>query len=703
MALEWGVFTRHSSLSGRKKDTPLSGQDAIGGFGHRRFPDQLACLENIAGDREIPDHPLVNQTIIDCLHDAMDIERLENVIRDIEDGRIKVEVRDLREPSPLAAEIVNARAYSFLDGAPLEERRTRAVVSRRWLDPEEAKDLSVLDPFGIEQVLKQIWPDMSGLDEIHDALLTSGYLMDNEVEVSERNLLNALQINHRAVSLQRGIHTLWFAAERIGWIKSVFSTLGTTLCLEPEDIEAHLPENLSNLSLKPEDALRDLIRSRLGIVGPITVQALAIPLNLSSTTIETALCALEAEGSVLRGAFSEKQAVEWCDRRILSRIHRNRIGEQRKQVTAVSGSQFMRFLFGWQRVLSGNQPEGPHGLAAVLEQLEGYEAPARSWESSLLPARLPQYDPAWLDQLCLSGKIVWSRLRSPRSGTSPLRTTPIAFCTRRQLRVWQTQGNAPEHQGLSGSAKSIIDCMNDNGSLFFDELTEISGLLPTQAEKALAELVARGWVYSDGFSGLRGLLVPEQRRQKYRHYRFGLDEAGRWNLVHASMSLETATSLQESVIDGFVRTLLKRYGVLFKALLDNETLMPPWMALLPQLRRMENRGEVRGGRFVAGTFGEQFALPEAIEGLKRAQSSESEDELVVLSACDPLCLQGIVSPGSRIPRVPGNRVLYRGGVAIGHRIGKEIELGETSGPDAWNLRSLLIRNQGPPTLKAYLE
>ncbi len=667
------------------------------------FPDQLACLENIVGDREIPDHPLVNQTITDCLHDAMDIERLETVLRDIEEGRIKIEARDLREPSPLAAEIVNARAYSFLDGAPLEERRTRAVVSRRWLDPEEASDLTVLDPLSVQEVIENVWPDMATQDETHDALMTLGYLIDNEVDASTRTLLKQLQSHHRAVRLQQGTHSLWFASERIPWIKSVFSASGGALLMEPEAIETHLPEDLLRPSPSPEDALRDLIRARLGVCGPITHQALAIPLALSSSAIESALFALEAEGSVLQGSFTGKETVEWCDRRILARIHRTRMYEQRKQVTAVSSSQFMRFLFGWHRILPENQPEGPSGLLAILEQLEGYEAPARCWEGDLLPARLAHYDPAWLDQLCLSGKIVWSRLRSPRSGTSPLRTTPIALCTRRRLRGWQSQGISPDHQGLSAAAKHIIECMTENGSLFFDEITEATGLLPSQAENALGELVARGWVYSDGFSGLRGLLVPEQRRQKYRQYRFGLDEAGRWNLVQTALPHEKAVPFGEPEIDGLVRTLLRRYGVLFKALLETETLMPPWMVLLPHLRRMEIRGDVRGGRFVAGAFGEQFALPEAVEGLRRAQAFQGEDDLVVLSACDPLCLEGIVAPGPRVPRVAGNRVLYRGGMAVGHRIGKQIELEAPSGPEAWNFKSLLIRHLGPSTLKGYLE
>jgi ATP-dependent Lhr-like helicase len=666
------------------------------------FPDQLACLENIVGDREIPDHPLVNQTISDCLHDAMDIERLERVLQDIEEGKIQVEVRDLREPSPLAAEIINARAYSFLDGAPLEERRTRAVVSRRWLNPEEASDLTVLDPATIKEVIQSARPAMTNPDETHDALMTLGYLIDTEIEASTRIYLQQLQHENRAVRFEKGSQSLWFAAERIPWIKSVFGNSGMAFFLEPEGIETSLPKFLLTPSPTPEVALKDLLRARLGSSGPVTAHDLANPLGLSSTSVESALCALEAEGSILKGSFSADTHTEWCDRRLLARIHRTRVQEQRKKVVAVSGSQFMRFLFGWHRLLPENQPQGPSGLAAVLEQLEGYEAPARCWEANLLPARLTNYDPAWMDQLCLSGKIVWSRLRSPNTGTSLLRAAPIAFCSRRQLRVWQAQGTSPERDGLSAAAKTIIDCLNESGSLFFDEIAETTQLLPTMTEKGLGELVARGWVYSDGFSGLRGLLVPEQRRQKYRQYRFGLDEAGRWNLVQGGLRGQSG-SPPESDLDGFVRTLLRRYGVLFKALLETESLMPPWMVLLPHLRRMEIRGDVRGGRFVAGAFGEQFALPEALEGLRRIQALPDDDHRVVLSASDPLCLQGIVTPGAKIPRIPGNRVLYQGGLVVGQRIGKHLELEEPEGPLAWNFKSILIRNLGPSSLKSYLE
>ena len=689
-------------FSGGKKTPPylirMQSEDLVTAV----FPDQLACLENIAGDREIPDHPLVNQTIQDCLHEAMDIERLESVIRGIEEGKIRIEVRDLREPSPLAAEIVNARAYSFLDGAPLEERRTRAVVSRRWLNPEEANDLSILDPGSVMQATQNAWPAMSNPDEAHDALMTLGYLFDSEIEASARPHLQWLQRNHRAALFQHPRHPLWCASERIPWIKRVFGETANLSEFDPPDIETHLPQALLNPSLSFHNALKDLLRSRLAACGPTTTESLARPLCLPSSPVEAALTALESEGTIFRGSFTEKNATEWCDRRILTRIHRTRIHDQRKQVSQVSLSQFTRFLFAWHRLYPENQPEGIKGLASVLEQLEGYEAPVRSWEADLLPVRIAQYDPTCLDQLCLSGKTVWSRLRSPNAGNTPLRTIPITLCSRRRMRIFQTQGIAPSKEGLSASAQLIIEGMTAKGSLFLDEIIETTGLLPSAAEKGLGELVSRGWVYSDGFSGLRGLLVPEQRRQKYRTYRFGLDEAGRWNLTQP-LTENPSKTLSEAEVDGLVRIFLRRYGVVFKALLENETLMPSWMALLPYLRRLEIRGDVRGGRFVAGAFGEQFALPEAVEGLRRTQSLPDDAHLVVLSACDPICLQGILSTGAKIPRVPGNRVLYQSGVVIGQRIGKHVELQDPNTPDAWKFKNLLLKSLGPSNLKSYLE
>ncbi len=660
------------------------------------FPDQLACLENIVGDREIPDHPLIHQTLEDCLHEAMDIDRLEEIIHGIESGRIRIEVRDLREPSPLSAEIVNARAYSFLDGAPLEERRTRAVTSRRWLDPSEATDLSAIDPAAIDQVTQEAWPLMRSAEELHDALMSLGYLLDEEIEAPLHSELEALQAADRVGKISTPHCSLWFAAEHFRYIAALFLREDVSDQITPKGIASRLPQDLRSPTPPIEEALRFILRARFSLTGPTTSGALSTQLGLSSSDIDASLLALETEGTLIQGQFRGCDEREWCDRRILSRIHHTRIKTQRQKISAVSTSVFMRFLFKWHGISSSQQKDGLQGLSAILEQIEGYEAPAKTWESEILPVRLANYDPAWLDQLCLSGKVIWSRLSDGGASTSPIRSTPIALCSRHRFRLFQAQSSSRDKETLSSAASIITDVLASRGALFFDDLLQETRMLPVTLEKGLGELVAQGWANSDGFSGLRWLLVPEAKRQRYRHYHFGLEEAGRWNLVGGSNPPIDAEP------EIWVEILFRRYGILFKTLLDSETLMPSWSSLLPVLRRKEIRGEIRGGRFIAGIFGEQFALPEALQTLNRLEPEERNPALLVLNACDPLCLAGVVTPGNRIPRSSGNRVLYRGGVPVGYRIGKSITLTHPDSPEAWQLKNILLRDLSPVQLKAYL-
>lgn len=655
------------------------------------FPDQLACLENIVGDRKIPDHPLVNQTLEDCLMDAMDIEHLEAVLAGIEKGTIRVEVRDLREPSPLAAEIVNARAYSFLDGAPLEERRTRAVVSRRWLDVSEADDLSVIPEEGIREVVQQHWPSLSTLDETHDALMTLGYLTRNEVDADAITHLQCLMNSHRAFHVSLNQAKFWVASEHYGWLSPLIHDATLSLVIEPQGLETILPETLIAADPLPDIGIMHLIRSRMSLTGPVSAAGLSEQLGLPLNTIQAALLGLEGEGTLIQGRFTGCVEDEWCDRRILSRIHRTRIRSDRQATVAVGVDRFMRFLFRWHHLTAEDRLEGAQGLNAILDQLEGFEAPAKCWENDILSSRMTHYDPTWLDQLCLSGQRVWSRFRTGHLGTSPIRTTPIGFSHRREYRYWQLQAVEPSLDRLSSSATMVLEGLTSAGPQFFDEIIERCGLLPTQGEQALAELVTRGWVYSDGFAGLRALIVPEQRRQKYRNYDFGLDQAGRWNVSRPRSEKEEA-NLQEQAPERVVRALLRRYGVLFRALLENESLAPAWSDLLPILRRLELRGEVRGGRFVVGDFGEQFALPEAAASLEAKEAADQDPLLVVINACDPLALEGVLTDGAKVPRLATNRILYRNGQRIGHRIGQVITLNEPEHPDAWVYQNLVSRD-----------
>ena len=696
------------------------------------FPDQLACLENIVGDREIPDHPLVRQTIGDCLTEAMDIDRLTRIIGDIECGAIRVVCRDLVEPSPLAAEIVNSRTYTFLDGAPLEERRTRAVASRRWLDPTEAGDLGRLDPAAIQRVREEAWPEAGSPEELHDALMTAGFLLADEAQPGWVDFFQTLSLQDRAAEIRwpNGA-SLWLAAERLPQFATIYPSMAETTCFLSRSlsgVEANragfdsaqpaLPYCLANPGIwqrlptefaaqvwTPEDALREILRGRLSCTGPTSTNHLAELLHLPTGRVEQALLALQTEGFVMRGHFSEGGQEEWCERRLLARIHRYTLNRLRQEIEPVATGDFMRFLLRWQHVHPETQQQGPQALAALLTQLEGFEAPAAAWEGDILPARLQDYDPAWLDSLCLAGKIVWTRLSASGAGLSPVKSSPLSFIGRRHLGLWRPWGEPGSAETLSPTARRVADLLAQRGALFFEELADAAGLLKSQLEAALGELVARGFVASDSFAGLRALLIPEQKKQRYRNLALGMEEAGRWTLVRPTVespALPADETARRVAVEHIAGTLLKRYGVVFRALLTRENAAPPWLDLLRIFRRLEARGEIRGGRFVAGHFGEQFALPEAVESLRQVRKQGADSTLITLSAADPLSLAGIVTPGARVSALTGNRILYRGGVPVAVLAGKQVSYLTEPGENAWDYRNRLMRRSIPPALKAYL-
>ena len=664
------------------------------------FPDQVACGENLAaGDIEIPDHPLVAQTIADCLHEAMDVAGLERVLGRLERGEIRVVARELTEPSPLAAEILSARPYAFLDDAPLEERRTQAVMARRWLDPETAADLGKLDAEAIRRVREEVWPDVRNADELADAIGTLGFLGEDELEPTAwRPFADELAHARRAT---RFAHGIWVAAERLPEFEAVFPGAPRTPAIEP-------PAEYRK-SWTREDALVEIVRDRLQGLGPVTAAALAAPLGLSPAEIEAALARLEAEGSVMRGRFSpDAAATEWCERRLLARIHRYTVNRLRAEIEPVEARDFLRFLFRWQRVAPEARVEGADALAAIASQLEGFEAPAAAWETEILPARVNEYDPAWLDELSLAGRVVWTRLAAARpSGDrtpAPVRTTPIALLGRRNLPLWTALAATGDGATPSARGQTVADFIGAHGASFFEEIVEGTGLLRTQVEEALGELVALGLVNCDSFGGLRALLVPTDRRRplsgKARRRRtalFGIEDAGRWALVRRKSRPQSEPEIVEHV----ARTLLKRYGVVFWRLVGREAeWLPPWRDLLRTLRRLEARGEIRGGRFVASVSGEQFALPEAVGLMRDVRREERSGALVSLSGADPLNLVGVLTPGGRLPALTGNRVLYRDGVPIALLAGGEVRFLEKLAPDVeWNARNALLRRQIPAVLQ----
>jgi ATP-dependent Lhr-like helicase len=699
-----GVALALPRFRGGKKVPPqlarMGAEDLIAAV----FPDQIACAENLAGEREVPDHPLVNQTISDCLTEAMDIEGLQRLLRGLETGAIAVITRDLTEPSPLALEVLSARPYAYLDDAPLEERRTQAVMGRRWLDPEKASDIGRLDSEAIERVRTESWPEPASADELHDALVWLGFLTEAEVRAEWKEWLDQLQCEKRCARLVEPPIGLWIAAERLPHLKALWPDA----MLEPE-IAAPAARAIREWSR--QEALMELVRGRLEGEGPTTAGRIASSLGIGLAEVAAALVSLESEGFVMRGRFNADAAEEeWCERRLLARIHRYTVKRLRAEIEPVAACDFMRFLFDWQRVTEEARMEGPNALYEIVGQLEGFEAPAGAWETEILPARLSRYDPQWLDEQCLAGRIGWAQLR-PRNGKAagkdrrpaPVRSTPIALLPRRHAPLWTSGAVSAEPMPLTAGAEAVAEYLGENGASFFDELIDGTGLLPVQVEEALAELVGLGLVSSDSFGGLRALLVPASLRKSSsggRHRRrssaFGMDKAGRWALARRTRSLNDEILPVEHI----ARILLRRYGVVFWRLLEREAdRLPPWRELLRVYRRLEARGEIRGGRFVAGFSGEHFALPEAVAMLRETRRRQASGTWISLSGADPLNLAGVLTPGPKLPALTGNRLLYRDGLPVAWYGSGEVQflekLNVTSQGEA---RDALLRSAVPASL-----
>ena len=694
---------------GKKVPTPLQRMDAED-LVAAVFPDQLACPENLVGDREIPDHPLVQQTIADCLLEAMDFPGLKRVLEGMAAGQFTLVARDTTEPSPLAHEVINAKPYAFLDDAPLEERRTQAVITRRGLDVKTAEELGKLDQAAIDRVKDEAWPDVGSADELHDALLVMGAIPN--AEVGTRSAVQQAYFEELASTGRAGVllhePRLCVAAERLPMLEAVFPGAKCEPALS-------VPERDRAKAWTREDALRELVRGRLEALGPTTAADVAHALGVAVADVDFALGALEHEGFVLRGRFTPGVAeLEWCERRLLTRIHRYTLDRLRQEIEPVTAADFMRFLLRWQRVAPDARGEGPEGLGAVLELLDGYEVPAGAWEADVLPARLGEYDPLWLDGLCLSGEIAWGRLSpaAPSNGghkSGPIRTTPIALFRRERGAVWlsMTVQPDPASLALSHSGRAVLEALEQRGASFFGDLVNATGLLRTEVEKGLGELVAWGLVTSDSFAGLRALLVPSDRRRPIGGFRrrghiapFGVETAGRWSRVRAAAPLP-----EEAVAEAVAWQLLRRYGVVFRRVVARETLLTPWRDILRVYRRLEARGEVRGGRFVGGFSGEQYALPEAVGLLRRVRREEPRGELVAVSGADPLNLVGIVTPGDVVAGVATNRILYRDGIPVALKEGAgsgERYLGEFTPDERERLKSALVRGRVAPLVRTYL-
>jgi ATP-dependent Lhr-like helicase len=590
------------------------------------FPDQAACGDNLPGEIQIPDHPLVKETIRDCLHEAMDIGGLKEVLDAIGAGDIRTVAIDTAEPSPLSHEILNANPYAYLDDAPLEERRARAVQMRRTLGTD-AGEIGALDPAAIEEVFSESWPVVRDADELHDALLT---LIVLPPAPEWTVFFDELVKMRRTKIIQRGGREFWIAAERVGILES-------------------------------EEGVVATVRGWMESTGPTTIGALSERLALSCDTVESAMAKLESGGQVLRGRFTpaSKAAdseIEWCNRRLLARIHRLTLGRLRKEIEPVTSADFMRFLFTWQHVTPGTQLHGADGVLQIVKQLQGYEISAAGWESEVLRRRVARYTPDLLDRLCLSGEVMWGRL-SPHPSLllddaslrnrriRPTRVAPVAIFLRADAAsLLALLDSPPQKNGLSQPAREIAEALQRRGASFLPELVKSTGQLTSQVEDALWELAAAGLVTADGFENLRALIDPKRRRgEGSSRFKMPRHAAGRWALLDLP---HTAPGSDERA-EAFARQLLLRWGVIFRDLLARETLAPAWRDLLMALRRMEARGEIRGGRFVSGFLGEQFARPEAVDLLRSIRRTPS-DMTLKIAAADPLNLAGIILPGARI-------------------------------------------------------
>jgi len=629
------------------------------------FPGQLACQDNAEpGPVEIPDHPLVGETLRDCLGEAMDVDGLRACLEAIHAGSIRRVARDTPEPSVFAHEILNANPYAFLDDAPLEERRARAVTLRRGLPAAVADDYGRLDPAAIAAVVEEAQPDLRSADELHDLLLELGALPETEA-APWTGYLEELIAARRAARLRGTDRAFWVAAER----RSLAATVWPGFHFEPDVAEP--PARRAAAWSDREGALVELVRARLALVGPTTARALAEDLAVSPGEVDAALVAVEAEGGVLRGRFTpvppEREALEWCDRRLLARIHRRTLDGLRRLIEPVSAAALIRFLLSWQHLRSGTQQHGRDGLLRVIERLEGFEAAAGAWERDLLPARVARYDPGALDELCLAGDAVWGRLgvhpSSRHAGRRLSATVPVALFLRRDLSwLLEPREGAPAVES-SGPAQDVLAHLRRAGASFVEDIVAGVRRMRLEVEEALCELVTAGLVTGDGFAGLRGLMQTEKRRRQRPGRarplaRLGMG-TGRWALLAPA-----AAPAEDDVTEAKARLYVRRYGVVFRDLLPREPGAPTWRDLLRVYRRLEMRGELRGGRIVGGFVGEQFAAPEALEALRAIRREPADGQVVRVSACDPLNLVGILTPGPRVPAVLGHHVHYRDGVPL---------------------------------------
>jgi ATP-dependent Lhr-like helicase len=638
------------------------------------FPEAAACQENISGDIAIPDHPLARETMKDALTEAMDVEGLKTVLADIASGEIRCVAVDTPVPSQFSHEILNANPYAYLDDAPLEERRARAVEMRRMLPEAVLSEIGRLDPAAIAEVREEAWPDVRDADELHDVLQELISIpepeADSNVSIIPRpvsawsDYFAELVAAGRAARARFEGRIYWVTAEKAATFTALFpdAQFESTLA----EIEAQKPSR--------DDAMFACVTGWMAHLGPVTAAGLAALLGVALSDIEKSFLRQEAAGTILRGQFTDSShsATEWCDRRLLARIHRSTLGSLRKQIQPVTAAQFMRWLLRWQHLTPETKLLGERGTLEALQQLQGFEAPANAWEQQILSRRIANYDPKVLDQLCLTGAVGWGRV-SPHPATLaengggirrvvPTSTAPLTFFIREDSEwlISQHSTNGDETAGLSPAARDVLGHLRQRGASFFPDIVRGTGKIKAEAETALWELVTAGMITADGFDNIRALIDPKRRAGHGKgHNARPRHSAGRWSLLYAGEPAE-----HSRVIESTCWMLLRRYGVVFREMVSRETIVPRWRELLIAFRRLEDQGQIRGGRFVSGFLGEQFALPVAVESLRATSKLSSVGEIVTIAAADPLNLVGVLVPGDRVASSSGKTVTFVDGVAV---------------------------------------
>jgi ATP-dependent helicase Lhr and Lhr-like helicase len=644
------------------------------------FPDAAACPENLEAQPRIPDHPLVREVMKDALTEAMDTEGLKQVLQQVLNGSIQCIAVDTPIPSQFSHEILNANPFAYLDDAPLEERRARAVEMRRMLPETVLSEVGKLDAAAIEEVCAEAWPDIRDADELHDVLQTLLALPDVAGEQPQQSRIarvvqqsTASWRDHFAQLVQQNRAAIASASGRIYWVpaeraKSFLQIFNNTTFATPLPSVEQGPGNR-------EDTLRAFVAGWMEHCGPVTARDLADGLGLTRADIDNALLRIESSGAILRGKFTGNAGTEteWCGRRLLARIHRLTLGKLRREIEPLTEAQFMRWLFRWQHVAPSTQLIGERGTLEILRQLQGYEAPANTWESQILARRVITYDPKNLDHLCLGGAVGWGRLSphpvmlvdSPERGrrVTPTSVAPITFFIREEA-DWMShppdREGSEQHSSLSVGAREVLQFLKQHGASFFADIARGTGRLKAEVEAALWELVAVGLITADGFDNLRALIDAKRRAgQGSGRAARPRDSLGRWSLLFTSEPGDHAKQME-----AICWMLLKRYGVVFRELLTRESILPRWREVLIALRRLEDRGEIRGGRFVSHFLGEQFALPVAVESLRASRAEAPIGEVVTIAAADPLNLVGIIVPGEKVSANSRQVVSFRDGVLV---------------------------------------